>query len=220
MDDAGNTRTPSAPRPRMQDAEYSYHAPDARAGRRRALALVAAACLIAAKGAPADTAEPAAPAVRDGQHDFDFSRGVWHTHIRRVLDPFSGTGEFVELNGTVTSRPVWGGKAWLEEIDADGPKGHWQGASLFLYNPASHQWSQSFVNSKSGMFTGGMIGEFRNGVGELFASDTFKGRAILVRAWWSQIQPGSHRYEEFYSADGGVTWALSFRAEKTRQEPR
>jgi hypothetical protein len=204
----------------MQNAKYSYQAPEGRGARRRALALVAAACLIAAEGAPADTADSAAPSARDGQHDFDFARGVWHTHIRRVLDPFSGSGESVELNGTVTSRPVWGGKAWLEEIEADGPKGHWQGASLFLYNPAAHQWSQTFVNSKSGMFTGGMSGEFRNGVGELFASDTFNGRAILVRARWSEIQPDSHRYEEFYSADGGATWALSFRAEKTRQEPR
>jgi hypothetical protein len=220
MDDAGKTHTHSAPPPRVQSDKYSHHVSDGRAARRGVLALVAVTCLMAAAGAPAGTTDSAAPAARDGQHDFDFARGVWHTHIRRALDPFSGTGESVELNGTVTSRPVWGGKAWLEEIEADGPKGHWQGASLFLYNPAAHQWSQTFVNSKSGMFTGGMIGEFTNGVGELFASDTFKGRAILVRARWSEIRPDSHRYEEFYSADGGATWALSFSAEKTRQEPR
>src|SRR5580698_4493042 len=76
--------------------------------------------------------------ARDGSHDFDFNIGVWHTHIRRVLDPFSASSDVLELNGTVTIRPVWGGRARLEEIEADGPKGHWEGLSLFLYNPQSH----------------------------------------------------------------------------------
>ncbi len=90
-------------------------------------------------------------AMRDGQHDFDFNIGVWHTHIKRILDPFASSSESVELNGTVTVRKVWDGKAELEEIEADGPKGHWEGLTLFLYNPTAHQWSQSFANSKVGI---------------------------------------------------------------------
>src|ERR1700732_4431958 len=97
--------------------------------------------------------------ARDGAHDFDFGTGVWHTHIRRVLDPFSATSDVIELNGTVTTRPIWGGRARLEEIEADGPKGHWEGLSLFLYNPQSHQWSQSFLNSKTAVLSGGLVGE-------------------------------------------------------------
>jgi hypothetical protein len=45
-------------------------------------------------------------AARDGSHDFDFGTGAWHTHIRRVLDPFSASSDVVELNGTVTTRPT------------------------------------------------------------------------------------------------------------------
>jgi hypothetical protein len=33
---------------------------------------------------------PTPPAMRDGQHDFDFNIGVWKTHINRFLDPFEG----------------------------------------------------------------------------------------------------------------------------------
>jgi hypothetical protein len=90
------------------------------------------------------------PAMHDGQHDFDFNIGVWHTHIKRILQPLASSSESVELNGTVTVRKVWDGKAELEEIEADGPKGHWEGLTLFLYNPSAHQWSQSFANSKVG----------------------------------------------------------------------
>jgi hypothetical protein len=42
--------------------------------------------------------------TRDGQHDFDFNIGGWHTHIKRILDPLSGS---MELNGTVTVRKIW-----------------------------------------------------------------------------------------------------------------
>jgi hypothetical protein len=163
------------------------------------------------------TATPAA-AVHDGQHDFDFNIGVWHTHIKRILDPFASNSHSVELNGTVTVRKVWDGKAELEEIEADGPKGHWQGLSLFLYNPSAHQWSQTFVNSKVGALSSGSsnVGEFKDGRGVLSGQDTVNDRTILVRAVWSDIKSDSHQYEESYSNDGGQTWVRSFTANLTR----
>ena len=71
---------------------------------------------------------------RDGQHDFDFNFGVWKTHIKRVLEPLSGSNKSIELNGLVTTHKIWDGRAQWEEIEADGPNGHWQGMTLFLYN--------------------------------------------------------------------------------------
>jgi hypothetical protein len=162
-------------------------------------------------------AAPPLQAVRDGQHDFDFNFGTWKTHIRRVLDPFSGSSsKSMELNGTVTVRKVWDGRAQLEEIETDGPNGHWEGMTLFLYNPATHQWSQSFVNGQRGVLAQPLIGSFKNGRGELFASDTFNDRSILVRGVWSDITPDSHHYEESYSNDGGKTWVPVFIATLTR----
>jgi hypothetical protein len=170
---------------------------------------------------PARAADAAAPSAaspaRDGQHDFDFNFGVWRTHIRRVLDPLSGSTHSMELNGTVSVRKVWDGRAGLEEIEADGPNGHWEGMTLFLYNPQAHQWSQSFVNSKSGTLNVPLIGAFNNGRGELFSQDTFEGRSILVRATWSDITPDAHHFEEAYSEDGGRTWAPAFTATLTRE---
>ncbi|HKD54077.1 MAG TPA: hypothetical protein VKB72_07630 [Steroidobacteraceae bacterium] len=169
-------------------------------------------------GSVADTAPAPAAAARDGQHDFDFDIGVWRTHIRRTLDPLSGATHSIELNGTVTVRKVWDGRAELEEIETDGPKGHWEGLTLFLYNPAAHQWSMNFVNSKVGQLNTPLVGSFTNGRGELFGQDTLDGRAILVRGVWSNIEPDSHQYEESYSADGGKTWARAFVANLTREK--
>jgi hypothetical protein len=160
----------------------------------------------------------AATAPRDGQHDFDFNFGSWKSHIKRRVHPLSGSSDVIELVGTVNTRKVWDGRAQLEEIEADGPKGHWQGMTLFLYNPQSHQWSQSFSSSAAGTISGSLIGSFKDGCVELFAADTFEGRSILVRGVWSGITPASHHYEESYSDDGGKTWESEFNADLTKTD--
>jgi hypothetical protein len=172
------------------------------------------AVLLAA--APAE-APGQAPATRDGAHDFDFNLGRWHTSVQRIKDPFAAAPEAVRLEGTVTVRPVWGGKALLEEIEADGPNGHWEGLSLFLYNPQSRQWSQSYANAAQASFASTpTVGEMRDGRIELFSQDTFNGRAVLVRGLWSDIRADSHSYEEDYSIDGGRSWQPAFLAKLTR----
>jgi Protein of unknown function (DUF1579) len=180
---------------------------------------VAIGCMPLALSIAAQPAKPANAASHDGQHDFDFNVGVWKTHIRRVLDPLSGSTQSMELNGTVTVRKVWEGRGQLEEIEADGPNGHWEGLTLFLYNPATHQWSQTFADSKSGVLNPPLIGSFAEGRGELISQDTVKNRSILVRAVWSDIKQDSHHFEESYSDDGGKTWVPPFIASLTREKP-
>jgi hypothetical protein len=151
-----------------------------------------------------------APALRDGSHDMDFNLGTWHTEITRFPDPFGDQSKTVHMAGTVTVRPVWNGKAQLEEIEGDGPNGHWEGATMFLYDPEAHQWRQNFASASAGRFDPPTIGEFHNGNIEYYASDDYKGRAVLIRGTWSDIKPDSHSYEEDLSNDGGRTWHPAF----------
>jgi hypothetical protein len=165
----------------------------------------------------ADAARATSQSVRDGQHDFDFHFGTWETHIKRLVHPLSGSNTWVELNGTVTVRKVWDGRANLEEIEASNDTMHLQGLTLFLYNPGSHQWSQTFANINDGTLSEPpLIGEFKNGRGELYCQDTFNGRSILVRFVWSDITPDSHHVEQSFSGDGGRTWEPNFIANLTR----
>jgi hypothetical protein len=168
------------------------------------------------QSAPAAAAQ--AGAMRDGQHDFDFNIGTWHTHIRMLQHPLSGSDTWLELDGTVVVRSVWKGWAELEEIEAEGPNRHFEGLTLFLYNPAAHQWSQVFANSNDGTLQRPAIGEFKNGRGEFFDQESFKGREILVRGVWSDITKDSHRFEQSYSDDGGKTWESNFIGTLSRQK--
>jgi hypothetical protein len=157
-----------------------------------------------------------AESPRDGSHDFDFASGTWHTHATKVLDPFDGGTHTVVMDGTKTARPVWNGRAWLEEIEADGPKGHWEGATLFVYDAKAGQWSQTYIDSDSGKVEAPTIGAFKDGRGELFGTTVYKDRTVLVRGVWSDIKANAHHFEISYSRDGGQTWATAFKADLTR----
>jgi hypothetical protein len=64
---------------------------------------------------------------RDGQHDFDFWFGRWKVHNRRLLHPLSNSNEWVEFDGKVVAKPVWSGRANVDEFEADSPSGHIEG---------------------------------------------------------------------------------------------
>jgi hypothetical protein len=159
--------------------------------------------------------------LRDGSHDFDFAVGTWKTHIRRLVHPLAGSNDWTILDGRVVTRKIWKGKAQLEEIEADGSLGHFEGLNLFLYNPQAHQWGLYWSSSSDGILGTPTIGEFKNGRAEIYDQETFKGRLILVRGIWSEIHAKTHRFEQAYSDDGGKTWETNFIAEKTfeNQEP-
>jgi hypothetical protein len=171
-------------------------------------------------GQARSTGEPKANAQRDGQHDFDFNFGTWKTSMKRLQHPLTGSTTWVELAGTVVVRKVWGGRAQLEEVEADGPAGHFEDLGLFLYNPQAHQWSLNFANSKVGVLElPPTIGEFKDGLGVFYDQETLNGRAIMVRIIWSDITPDSHKFEQAFSVDGGKTWEPNVIAVLTREKP-
>src|SRR5688500_14779759 len=92
---------------------------------------------------------PAASKPTDGQHDFDFLFGTWKVQVRRLKNPLHGSREWYETSGTSVVRPIWGGKANIEEIQNDGPNGRMEALMMRLYSPASRQWSLYWANQKN-----------------------------------------------------------------------
>ena len=164
--------------------------------------------------APTPAAQPTP--VHDGSHDFDFEIGTWKTHLKRLLHPLSGSKSWAEYNGTTVVSKVWGGRANLVELDAEGPAGRFQGASWRLYNPESHQWSLNFANVNSGTLALPALGEFHGDRGEFYNQDSFNGRAILVRFVITKLSPDKVHFEQAFSSDWGKTWEVNWIATDTR----
>lgn len=160
-----------------------------------------------------------AAAVRDGFHDMDFAFGNWTTEVTIIKDPFNKPNEQVHMRGTKVARPVWNGKGVLEEIEAGAGADHWQGATLFLYDPKAGQWSQNYADADEGRMDGPpSIGGYRDGNLEFYSQELIGGRAMLVRGTWRILSPDLHTYEIDRSDDGGRSWHMSFLARVSRRK--
>ena len=164
-------------------------------------------------------AQNSAARYRDGQHDFDFELGTWKIHLSRLAERLAGSKIWVQFDGTSVTRKVWDGRANLEEFETDSPTGHIEGLTLRVYNPQTHQWSIYWANSKDpalGQPIQPMVGEFKNGRGEFYDQELWKGRSVYVRFIWSDITPNSAHFEQSYSDDGGKTWEVNWITNQTR----
>ena len=60
------------------------------------------------------------------------------------------------------------------------------------------------------------IAQFKDGRGEFYARDTWKGKTVLVRFVWTKTNTDSPRFEQSYSDDGGKTWEVNWITDQTR----
>jgi len=155
--------------------------------------------------------------VSNPQSDFDFLFGRWNVHNQRLKERLKGSTTWDEFEGTLVVRPIWDGKANLDEYEADGPVGHIQALTLRLFDPRSRQWSIHWATSATGTLDVPMIGSFQGGRGEFYDQEMFEGRSIYVRFIWSAITPTSCRWEQAFSADGGKTWETNWIMELSRR---
>jgi hypothetical protein len=169
-----------------------------------------------ASGGGAVGGNATADAARDGAHDFDFEIGSWHSHISRLAHPLTGSTEWVEYDGTSEISKVWNGRANLVELEVSSPEGKIEGLSLRLYNPAAHQWSLNFANSRVGTLSVPTVGGFHHGRGEFYDLEDFGGRMILVRNVFFDITKDSYHFEQAFSVDGGKTWEVNWKNLDTR----
>ncbi|MGH8318260.1 MAG: hypothetical protein ACREUL_09820 [Steroidobacteraceae bacterium] len=170
---------------------------------------------------PSDTAKRqriTVPPVADPQgHGFDFSWGGWRTDIAFLPDPFASWSHWIKLRGQVIVRKIWGGRANLEEIEAKGPHGPFEGLTLRLYDSKARQWYLYWANSSSGVLDEPMIGSFKGGRGVFYNQDTNAGRTAFVRNVYFDVSADSYRFEQALSIDGGKTWRTNFVAHLTRE---
>jgi hypothetical protein len=153
-------------------------------------------------------------AQRDGSHDFDPLLGSWKYHLRRRLNPLTGSDKWVDYEGTGVCRTIYDG-AQIDQLAASGSAGAIEGLTLRTYNPASHQWRLYWANKKVGILDPPQVGEFKDGVGEFFAVDTINNKTILIRFRWTNMNTTPH-FEQSFSDDGGKTWEVNWITDQTR----
>ncbi len=135
--------------------------------------------------------------------EFGFLDGRWR--IRHLKRRASGWDRF---EGEARCWSILGGIGSVEELLI--PARDFNGLGLRMFDVEKRQWSDHWVNAKSGVVTApGQLGSFEGAsdrVG-LFAS-TYEdgGKTMHSMGIWDQIAPGQCRWRQVYSSDGGKTW--------------
>lgn len=156
-----------------------------------------------------------------GAHDFDFLHGSWRIANERLVSRLSNSDQRERFEAEGTCQPILGG---IGNIDSFRPRsGDWQGyegAALRLYHPESGLWSIYWADTVLCGLTLPVVGRFTDNVGEFFGDDTHGDRPVRVRFRWSGISPTTARWEQAFSADGGVSWETNWAMAFTREDAR
>ena len=189
---------------------------------KKILALMAPLCGAVALTAfggyvPSAAAEQPAAAVRDGSHDFDFLKGTWLMHNRRLKQRLAGSHEWAEFDSTDENRPLPGGLGNEDVFRTDFFKKGFVGLTVRIYDPATGLWSLYWSDNISyGSLNPPQVGKFDGNVGIFDCHDTFNGKPVIIRYTWTvldkDVKDGKvvAHFEQSFSPDDGKTWEVNF----------
>ena len=152
----------------------------------------------------------------DGVHAFDFLHGRWRVAHRKLKQRHVGSQDWDVFGATATCEPRMGGLVNVEEIAM--PERDVSGVSLRSFDLATGLWSIWWISSLEGRLRPPVTGGFKDGVGVFEGEDDDDGRTVLARYVWSDITPGSARWTQSFSLDGGATWEANWIMDFTRLE--
>jgi len=147
-----------------------------------------------------------------GAGDFDFFIGHWQVTHRRLKERLAGCSEWDEFGGTTLTQKILGGLGNMDDNTLDLPGGAYRAVTLRTFDPQAAHWSIWWLDGRQpGQLDAPMVGRFDDeGIGIFYANDHFNGRPIRVRFLWSHRGLPRPRWEQAFSADGGVTWETNW----------
>ena len=146
-----------------------------------------------------------------GADDFDFIIGDWRIRHRRLKARLAGCAEWVEFDGTCSTRRILGGSGNLEEHVIALPGDTYRAVALRSFDPATARWAIWWLDGRSPhQLDVPVVGRFEYGIGSFHADDRLDGKPIKVRFAWSAIDADRPRWEQAFSGDGGDTWETNW----------
>ena len=157
--------------------------------------------------------------IPSGQHGFDYLFGSWAINNRRLTSRLTGSTDWEDSPAIGVCRPILGGIGNVDSFNAHHRGHDFEGGSCRLYSASADEWSIYWADNVTATLQPPVKGRFQCGEGEFFGQDEHEGTPVLVRFRWTAIMPGSARWEQAYSIDGGATWEVNWIMTFTRTGP-
>lgn len=146
-----------------------------------------------------------------GQEDFDFLHRDWVVRHRKLTTRLAGASDWMEFDGTSTTRPILGGQGNVEDNFLNDPSGPYRAAALRTFETSTRLWRIWWVDQRQPAELGTpVLGRFDGDRGEFLAEDIWQGTPIKVRFVWLKRAGAGPRWEQSFSSDGGTSWELNW----------
>lgn len=143
--------------------------------------------------------------------DFDFEIGDWVVKHRRLKKRLQGCNEWEEFEGESSAKKILGGFGNLEDNLLHFPESSFRAIALRSYNAETRKWSIWWLDGRfPDSLDTPVVGEFSNGVGLFFADEMLEGKPIKIMFKWNVLNSDRPRWEQSFSADGGITWETNW----------
>lgn len=149
-------------------------------------------------------------------NDFDFFIGDWRVTHKRLRERLTDCDAWVEFSGACTTRKILGGQGNMDDNVLHMPGGAYRAVTMRAFDPATKTWAIWWLDARHPhALDVPMIGKFEGGVGVFYADDQLNGRPIRVRFLWTPST--APRWEQAFSADGGVSWETNWTMDFNRE---
>ena len=153
---------------------------------------------------------------QEAPHDFDFVIGDWRVHHRRLKARLAGCNDWEAFEGLSSTRKTLGGFGNVEDNQIFIPGESYRAMAIRSFDRDTKSWSIWWLDGRvPGVLDVPVVGHFADGVGTFFAEDTLNALPIKIRFTWNSSS-GNPRWDQAFSADGGVTWETNWEMEFVR----
>ncbi len=144
-----------------------------------------------------------------GRHDFDFLLGKWRVEHSRLAGRLTGATEWTTQPGIDWVRPAFVGLGNIGCFRRLLDNRPFEGRPIRLYSPVDATWRIYWLDTFDQRMEPAVVGGFADNVGEFIGPDRLRGKAILVRYRWTDIDTDKPRWEQAYSPDDGASWEVN-----------
>jgi len=146
-----------------------------------------------------------------GAGDFDFLHRDWRVRHRKLRTRLAGANDWIEFDGTSTTRPILGGAGNVEDNFLQDPTGAYRAAAVRSFEASTGLWRIWWLDLRQPSDLGTPVaGRFDGEIGEFLSDDNWNGTPIKVRFLWRKNAPMGPRWEQSFSKDNGASWELNW----------
>jgi len=157
------------------------------------------------------------PSATSSENDFDFLVGKWKVHNRMLKERLARNNEWVEFESELHMRKALNGFSNVENYYSTFNGKPFEGMAVRLFNPKTKLWKVYWMDTNGCVMDEKPVtGSFENGVGKLYALDTFNNKNITILYQWDSRNLQQPKWSQAFSEDEGKTWEWNWEMVLTR----